>query len=220
MTSSPWWKRTWLLAILLVLAPLPPATGAAPQERVVLVVGDSLTAGLGVLPEEAFPARVQARIDEAGLPFRVVAAGVSGETSAGGLRRIEWLLRQPVSVLVLELGANDGLRGIDPAATRRNLQGIIDRTRAAYPEARILLAGMLMPPSLGRDYTEAFRDVYPRLAEANDAALVPFLLEGVGGRPELNQPDGIHPTPAGHEIVASNVWAVLEPLLRRLVDPS
>lgn len=180
-----------------------------------LFFGDSLTAGFGVERAQAFPARVEELIEEAGLDFRVEAAGVSGETSAGGLRRIDWVLREPIGVLVLELGGNDGLRGVPPEATRENLQTIIDRTRATWPEADIVLAGMQVPPSLGARYTEAFREIFPALAEANDAELIPFLLEGVGGRPELNLPDGIHPTPEGHERIALNVWTVLEPVLRR-----
>lgn len=141
-------------------------------------------------------------------------AGVSGETSAAGLRRIEWLLSQPVAVLVLELGANDVLRGQDLAAARRNLQEIIDRTRAKYPDVRVVIAGMQAPPNLGRRYTAEFRQLFVDLARENDAALIPFLLDGVGGVPELNQADGIHPTAAGAKAVADNVWHVLEPVLR------
>ena len=162
----------------------------------------------------AFPALIQSRIDDAALPFRVVNAGLSGETTSGGLRRIDWVLRQPVSVLVLELGGNDGLRGTDLELTEQNLQAIIDRTLAAHPGADIVLAGMQVPTNLGGEYTTAFRDLYPRLASANEATLIPFLLEGVGGVAELNLPDGIHPNVAGHRRVADNVWPVLEPLLR------
>jgi acyl-CoA thioesterase-1 len=142
-----------------------------------------------------------------------VNAGLSGETTSGGLRRIEWVLRQPVDVLVLELGGNDGLRGIEPAVSRRNLQGIIEKVRAKNPAAKILLTGMQMPPSFGPEYTHEFAVMYPELAEKNQIALVPFLLEGVGGHPELNQPDGIHPTAEGHVLVARTVWKFLEPLL-------
>jgi len=180
----------------------------------VLFLGDSLAAGYGIDPQLAFPARVQDRIDARDWNWRVVNAGVSGETSAGGLRRIDWLLRRPIDVLVLELGGNDGLRGIPPADTRANLQSIIDRTRARYPDVEIVIAGMQIPPNLGGEYTAAFRQLYPELAAANDAKLIPFLLEGVGGVPDLNLPDGIHPTSEGHAIVADNVWAVLEELLR------
>jgi len=185
----------------------------------VLFLGTSLTAGLGLPPEQAYPAVIQQKIDSAGLPFRVVNAGVSGETSAGALRRIDWLLRQPFDVLVLETGANDMLRGTDLDSTRANLQAIVTRVRAARPEAAIVLAGMMAPPNLGRAYAERFRDLYPSLAADNDLPLVPFLLEGVGGVSRLNQPDGVHPTAEGQRLVARNVWAVLEPVLRtRLVE--
>lgn len=178
-----------------------------------LFLGDSLTAGLGVERELAYPALVQQRIDETGLDFRVVNAGVSGETSAGGLRRVTWLLRQRIDVLVLELGANDALRGTELQSTHANLQGIIDAVVRAYPEAHIVIAGMQVPPNLGPEYTRQFRSMYPQLATANGATLIPFLLDGVGGQPQFNQADGIHPTAAGHRIVARNVWAVLGPLL-------
>jgi acyl-CoA thioesterase-1 len=181
---------------------------------VVLFFGTSLTAGLGLEPDEAYPALIQRKVDSAGLAFRVVNGGVSGETSAAGLRRIEWLLQQPVAVLVLELGANDALRGQDVAAARTNLQAIIDRTRARYPDVRVVVAGMEAPPNLGGRYTREFRDLFVDLARDNGAALIPFLLEGVGGVPELNQSDGIHPTAAGARVVADNVWRVLEPVLR------
>jgi acyl-CoA thioesterase-1 len=181
----------------------------------VLFFGTSLTAGLGLEPEESYPALIQQKIDSARLPFRVVNAGVSGETSAAGLRRIDWLLSQRIMVLVLELGANDALRGQDLAAARGNLQEIIDRTRARYPDVRIVIAGMEAPPNLGSGYTAEFRQLFVDLARRNDAALIPFLLEGVGGVPEMNQGDGIHPNAEGARVVADNVWRVLEPLLRR-----
>ncbi|MGD2215498.1 MAG: arylesterase [Gemmatimonadales bacterium] len=182
----------------------------------VLFLGTSLTAGMGLSEDEAYPALIGAKIDSAGLGFRVVNAGVNGETSAGGLRRIDWLLRQSVAVLVLELGANDMLRGQDIPAMRSNLQEIIDRTRAAYPEARIVIAGMRAAPNLGQPYVGEFEAVFPELAATTGATLIPFLLEGVAGVPELNQPDGNHPTAAGQKIVAENVWAVLGPILREL----
>jgi acyl-CoA thioesterase-1 len=159
-------------------------------------------------------------IDSTGLPFRVVNAGVSGETTAGGLSRIDWLLRQPVDVLVLELGGNDGLRGTNPEASKSNLATIVERTRARYPEADILLAGMQMPPNLGQTYTARFREIYPELARELDLHLVPFLLENVGGVSRLNQSDGIHPTPAGHRLVAATVWRHLEPILRTRLAPA
>ena len=190
-------------------------SGAASNSipKVILFFGNSLTAGYGVEPEQAFPALIQQRIAALNLPFKVVNAGLSGETSAAGLRRIEWVLRQKVDLLVLELGANDGLRGIPLETTRKNLQAIIDRTRGEYPGVVIVVVGMRIPPNLGPEYGEEFRRLYPQLAVRNQAALVPFLLEGVGGVPELNLPDGIHPTPAGHKIAADNVWKVLKPLL-------
>jgi len=183
------------------------------RQPVVLFFGTSLTAGLGLEPEQAYPALIQAKLDSAGLAFRALNAGLSGETSAAGLRRIDWLLTQPVAVLVLELGANDALRGQDLAAARGNLQAIIDRTRAKHPDVRIVIAGMEAPPNLGRRYTAEFAQMFVDLARRNDAALIPFLLEGVGGVPELNQADGIHPTAEGARIMAENVWKVLEPVL-------
>ena len=143
----------------------------------------------------------------------MINAGVSGDTSAGGLRRVDWLLRQKIDVLILELGGNDGLRGIPPSTTRSNLQAIIDRTKSKYPEARVIIAGMKMPPNMGEAYQRQFERTFTDLARDNEAALIPFLLEGVGGRPDLNQGDRIHPTAAGQRIVAENVWRVLEPVL-------
>lgn len=194
------------------------AASAAPDDRpVVVFLGTSLTAGLGLpTDEDTYVARVAELADSAGVAVRVVNAGVSGETSAGGLRRVDWVLREPLDVLVLELGANDGLRGQDPFALEGNLTQIIRTTRTRYPEARIVLAGMEAPPNLGPAYTAAFRDVFPRVAEAEGAVLIPFLLAGVAGVPSLNQSDGIHPTPEGHRIMARTTWTVLEPLLTEL----
>jgi acyl-CoA thioesterase-1 len=194
----------------------PKAAPAEDARPAVLFLGNSLTAGLGVNEEQAFPALVQERIDEAGLHFRVVNAGVSGETSADGLRRIDWLLQQPVRVLVLELGANDALRGQDVDAMQRNLREIIERTRAKYPDVEIVLAGMEAPPNLGARYTTRFREAFRELAREKGAHLVPFLLQGVAGLTELNQGDRIHPNVQGHRILADNVWRVLEPVLRRI----
>ncbi|MEX2610433.1 MAG: arylesterase [Gemmatimonadota bacterium] len=201
-------------------APAPPDRGgaygapAAARDRgVVLFLGTSLSAGYGLDEQAAYPALIQARIDSAGLPFRVVNAGLSGETAAGGLRRLEWSLQEPLDVLVLELGANDGLRGHDVAATRRTLAEILERTRARYPEAELVVLGMETPPNMGAAYTERFRAMYPALAREYDAVLVPFLLEGVAGDPALNQADGIHPTAAGQRILAATVWRALGPLL-------
>jgi acyl-CoA thioesterase-1 len=181
---------------------------------VVLFLGTSLTAGYGVGAENAYPAFIQAKIDLLGLPFRVVNAGLSGEISAGGLRRLDWSLQEPVAVLVVELGANDGLRGLSVEEMRRNLEAVIGRTRERYPAAGIVIAGMEAPPNMGPEYTAAFRAVYPDLARKYGAGLVPFLLDGVAGDPALNQDDRIHPTVEGQRRVADNVWGVLEPLLR------
>lgn len=193
----------------------PSASPAASSDtrRTILFVGTSLTAGFGLDPSESYPALIQARIDAEGLPYRVVNAGVSGETSAGALRRMDWLLRQPVAVLVLETGANDGLRGQDPGATRANLQAILDRAARQSPSPPVVLAGMEALPNYGQDYRRRFHAIFPDLARKNGAALVPFLLEGTAGVPSLNQPDGIHPTAEGQGILADNVWRVLRPLL-------
>jgi acyl-CoA thioesterase I len=187
------------------------ATGPAPT---VLFVGTSLTAGYGLPAEDAFPARIQQKIDSAGLPHRVVNAGVSGETSAGARRRAGWLLRQPFDVLVLETGANDMLRGADLDSTRANIDAIIREVREQRPDAAIILVGMMAPPNLGAEYSERFAALYPELAERHDLPLVPFLLDGVGGVPEMNLGDGIHPNAEGQRLVAENVWEVLEPELR------
>ncbi len=179
----------------------------------VLCVGDSLTAGYGLSKDEAYPAQLAARLRAAGHSNEVINAGVSGDTTAGGLRRIDWLLRQPVDVLVLALGANDGLRGLSPEAAETNLTQLIERVRAKHPAARVLLCGMQAPPNMGPDYAARLEAVYPRLARATGATLLPFLLEGVAGVPALNQADGIHPTAEGQRVIADAVWAKLEPLL-------
>jgi len=199
-------KLYWLALFLL----LPPAT---PTPKHILFFGNSLTAGLGVNPNQAFPALVGHRIDSLHLPYHVTNAGLSGETTAGGKNRIAWVLRQPVDIFVLELGANDGLRGIPVTETAANLQAIIDAVKTKYPAAKIVLAGMQIPPNMGAAYAAAFRNTFLQLAAKNKAALIPFLLQGVGGIPGLNQQDGIHPTAEGHKIVANNVWRVLKPLL-------
>ena len=188
---------------------------AETTQKNILILGDSISAGYGVAPEEAYPSLLQDKIDQAGLPWHVINAGVSGDTSAGGLGRIDWLLRQKVDVLLLELGGNDGLRGLSPESTEKNLQAIINKTRSKYPEVKILIAGMRMPASMGVEYTRRFEETFSSLAQKNMTAFLPFLLEGIAGKPELNQPDRIHPTPAGHKIVAENVWTVLKPLLEQ-----
>ena len=184
--------------------------------KTILFLGNSLSAGYGLDPEQAFPALVQKKIDSLQWNFRVVNAGLSGETSSGGQRRVDWQLKNSVEVLVLELGGNDGLRGITLDLTKKNLQAIIDRVKTKYPDVKIVIAGMQVPPNLGQEYTSQFRALYAELAKKNNARLIPFLLEGVGGDPKLNLPDGIHPTAAGHRIVANNVWKVLLPLLKTL----
>ena len=186
----------------------------ASTKQTVLFFGNSLAAGYGVEPSQAFPALVGEKIDSAGLNYTVVNAGLSGETTAGGKSRIGWVLRQPVAVFVLELGGNDGLRGLPLTATRRNLQAIMDTVRRKSPQAVIVLAGMQIPPNLGTDYTREFRELFRELADKNKAVLIPFLLENVGGVPKLNQSDGIHPNPAGHKIVAETVWGVIRPVLK------
>ena len=201
-------RRYFALALFLLAAT--PVFGGT-----ILFLGDSLTAGRGVEESQAFPALIQEKIREKNLPFEVVNAGLSGDTSAGGLSRLDWILQRPIDVLVLELGANDGLRGLPVAAMKRNLQSIIDRVKAKNPQVKIVIAGMEIPPNYGANYAADFRAAFPELAAKNHAALIPFLLEGVGGHLDLNQADHIHPTAAGHKIVAENVWRVLEPLLTK-----
>ena len=199
----------WLILPMMVTA----LTGAAAPKTIVFF-GDSLTAGYGIDdPAKSFPGLIQQRIEKAGLPYRVVNAGLSGDTTAGGLRRIDWVIRQPIDVFVLELGGNDGLRGVPPEHTRDNLQKIIDRVREKNPQVTIVLAGMQMPANMGAVFTTAFRNTFRDLAEKNQIALIPFILEGVGGQPHLNLPDGVHPTEEGHAIVAETVWKTLGPLL-------
>jgi acyl-CoA thioesterase-1 len=180
-----------------------------------LFLGDSITAGYGLDPEQAYPALIQEKIDARGWNFRVVNAGQNGDTSAGGLNRLDWLLKNRVDVLVLELGGNDGLRGLPTATTAKNLQAIIDRTHAKYPDAKVIIAGMKVPPNMGGDYGRRFEAVYTELAKKNRAVLIPFVLEGVGGVRALNLADGIHPTARGHEIIAATVWKFLEPVLKK-----
>ena len=189
----------------------PPATRAASAPRVVFL-GDSITAGLGLSADEAFPAVVAQLLEEQGVAIDAVNAGVSGDTTAGGLRRLDWLLRQSPDVLVVGLGGNDGLRGLDVNASRANLAQIVRKARGAG--AKVLLLGMMIPPNYGPEYTKEFREIYPRLAKELDVPLVPFLLEGVGGERTLNQPDGIHPTAEGHRVVAGNVLPFLRDIVR------
>ena len=192
------------------VAPVPDA------RKTVLMVGTSLTAGLGLDPEEAYPALLQRKADSLGLHVQIVNAGLSGETSAGALRRIDWLMRGPADVVVIETGANDGLRGLNVDSTRANLRAIITKVKAARPSARILLAQMEAPPNLGAKYTAAFSAMYQDVAKEAQVSVMPFLLRGVAGVTSLNQGDGIHPNERGEQIVANNVWAALEPVLREL----
>jgi acyl-CoA thioesterase-1 len=199
-------KSFWIIVLTILLQkPIP----------TVLIFGDSLTAGYGLSPEEAFPAWVEKNLRDKNLPVRMINAGLSGETSAGGLERLNWILRQPIDVFVLELGGNDGLRGLPLAQTKKNLQAIIDLVRKKFPKAKIVIAGMLVPPNLGQTYTTEFKSLYPELARRNNAILIPFLLEGVAGDEKLNQPDGIHPNAEGHKIVGQTVTRYLEPLVRQ-----
>jgi len=189
-------------------------TTAGSSTKTILFFGDSLTAGYGLDdPSEAFPGVIENKIDSAKLPYKVVNAGVSGETTAGGKGRIGWVLKQKVDIFVLELGANDGLRGIPVSETENNLQSIIDSVKARYPNAKLVLAGMQVPPNMGAAYADGFKAIFPALAAKNKTALVPFLLKGVGGVASLNQHDGIHPTTEGAKIVGNNVWQVLKGVL-------
>lgn len=199
-----------LAFIAIALAAFAPAT-----PKTVLFFGDSLTAGYGLSTEEAFPALVEKELNKTSQQVKVTNAGLSGETSAGGLSRIDWILRQPVDIFILELGANDGLRGLPLDQTRKNLQSIIDKVRAKYPNVKFVLAGMMVPPNLGKEYTNEFKNIYPELAKQNKATLIPFLLEGVAGDEKLNQPDGIHPNVEGHKLVAKTVAKSIAPLIKQ-----
>ena len=183
------------------------------ESGVILFFGTSLTAGMGLDPNDAYPAVIHKKLDSLDLPYQVVNAGLSGETTASGRNRIGWVLNQEVDIFVLELGANDGLRGIPMDETRKNLQAIIDTVRSKNSETKIILAGMQIPPNMGQEYTTEFRNIFPDLAEKNKLYFISFLLEDVAGIPELNQQDGIHPTAEGQKILADNVWEVLEQLV-------
>ncbi|WP_332736927.1 arylesterase [Flavihumibacter sp.] len=181
--------------------------------KTILFFGNSLTAGYGLDPVEAFPALIQIKIDSLKLPYKVINGGLSGETTSGGKTRIDWLLRQKIDVFILELGANDGLRGIPVKETKQNLQAIIDQVKSKYPDVKLVLAGMHVPPNMGAAYAKEFHAIYSDIARKNQMTLIPFLLEGVGGNPELNQGDGIHPTAEGYKIVADEVWKYIQPIL-------
>lgn len=183
------------------------------NKKVILFFGNSITAGYQLDLSEAFPALIQEKLDSLKMDYRTVNAGLSGETTASGLSRLDWVLKNAVDIFVLELGANDGLRGLKLDQTTENLQNIIDQVKAKYPSCKIVLAGMMIPPNMGVEYGDSFRNIYPTLAEKNNLSLIPFLLDGVAGNPDLNLEDGIHPTPEGHQILSETVWKVLEPIL-------
>jgi len=197
-----------LLGLVLALAAAP-----AHAEPVIVALGDSITSGLGVAADEAYPALLEARLRRDGYAYRVVNAGVSGDTTAGGLRRVDWVLRAQPEIVILALGANDGLRGQSPKTTRANLEAIVARLTAAG--ARVLLAGMRMPPNYGEAFTRQFEAVFPAVARRANVALVPFLLDGVAADPRLNQADGLHPNAAGHRVIADRLWPHLAPLLKK-----
>ena len=184
------------------------------KPKTILFFGDSLTAGYGLSTEEAFPALLEKEFKTKKIDCTVINGGLSGETSAGGLSRIDWMLRQPIDVFVLELGANDGLRGLPPEQTEKNLQAIIDKVKRKNPTVKIVLAGMMVPPNMGKDYSDKFKTIYPALAKKNQAVLIPFLLEGVAGIEKLNQADGIHPTAEGHKLVAKHIGKYILPLVQ------
>lgn len=192
---------------------VPGSEEAAAKQQNILFFGTSLTAGYGVEPTEAYPALIQKKIDSLHLHYKVINGGLSGETSAAGRNRIDWLLKQHIDIFVLELGANDGLRGLPLRETRTNLQAVIDKVKKKYPNAQMVMLGMQMPPNLGADYTAEFKALFSDLATKNNMTYVPFLLDGVGGVSKLNQQDGIHPTAEGHQILAQNVWSKLQGIL-------
>lgn len=191
-----------------------PATSSKTESKKTIVFfGDSITAAYGLEEKQGYTSIIQNRIDNKELDYKVVNAGLSGETTAAGVGRINWVLKQAVNIFVLELGGNDALRGISPEESYKNLSKIADAVLKKYPKAQLIVAGMEAPPNMGKDYTDSFRGVFKRVATEKGALLIPFLLENVGGIPELNLPDGIHPTAEGHQIVADNIWKVLEPIL-------
>jgi len=199
-------KSAVFIAIMTILQ-------AATTPKSILFFGDSLTAGYGLSVDEAFPALIEKKLSKNGKPVKAVNAGLSGETSAGGLSRIDWVLRQPVDVFVLELGANDGLRGLPVEQTEKNLQAILDKVKVKYPKAKLVIVGMMVPPNMGNEYTQKFSKIFPALAKKNEATLMPFLLKDVAGNEKLNLTDGIHPNVEGHKIVAENLFKILDPLI-------
>nr|WP_228527633.1 arylesterase [Pararhodonellum marinum] len=186
------------------------ATAETEEKGLILFFGNSLTAGYGIDTEDAFPGLIQARIDSMGLPYRVINGGLSGETTASGKNRLDWFLEEEPAVFILELGGNDGLRGIPIEETRNNLLAMIQDVQTKFPDTHILLAGMQIPPNMGSSYTNEFQKIFPEVAQETEVTLIPFLLEGVAGDPALNLPDGIHPTEEGHKIVFETVWSYLK----------
>jgi acyl-CoA thioesterase-1 len=198
--------------------PVPTSQGVSAENKStakknILFFGNSLTAAYGLDPSQGYVALIQQRLDSLSLPYKAINAGLSGETTAGGKERVDWVIKQPVDIFVLELGGNDALRGIETSASYENLGAIIEKVRSKYPQAKIILAGMEAPPNMGPDYTSKFRKMYPDLAKKHQTALIPFFLEGIGGVPELNQQDRIHPNEKGQFVLRENVWKVLQPLL-------
>lgn len=183
--------------------------------RRLVILGDSLTAGLGLDMKDSYPSLLQEKLDANGIKMNVINAGVSGDTSAGGLRRLDWLLREPVDILVVALGANDGLRGLPVEQMQENLRAIVKRTEQKYPQTKIILAGMLVPPNQGKEYATAFQEAFSRLAKSENVIFIPFLLEGVAGLADKNQPDGIHPNQAGQAIIAATLWTAIAPLTKK-----
>ena len=181
----------------------------------IVILGDSITAGYGLDLSQAYPALIQQKLAQAKLPFIIVNAGVSGDTTAGGLRRVAWALSKGADVLIIALGGNDGLRGISPNETKKNLLGIVRKARLKYPAIKTIIAGMQMPDNMGSEFTERFKKLFPQIATASNSYLIPFLIEGVGGDENLNQADGIHPTAEGQKVVAQNVWKILLPLITK-----
>lgn len=207
------WISLWLFVSAgLSAQPVPIANDTGQR---IVILGDSITAGYGLAPDQAYPALLQKRIEGAGMPHQVSNAGVSGDTTAGGLRRVDWAMARGADILIVALGGNDGLRGIPPEETKKNLLGIIAKARKKNPDIEVLLAGMQMPDNLGPKFTALYKALFPEVAEEGKATLIPFLLEGIGGIEKFNQPDGIHPNRKGQEIVAKTVWKALKPVLEK-----
>jgi len=188
-------------------------TETSDSNKKILFFGDSLTAGYGLEVSQAFPAVIQEKIDSLDLNYTVINAGLSGETTASGKNRLEWVLEDGIDIIIIELGANDGLRGVPLTETKSNLQSMVDTVQSKLPDVKIILAGMKIPPNMGPEYTSKFESIFPELAASENIKLIPFLLDNVAGIPELNQGDGIHPTVKGQKLVAENVWVVLKPML-------